>query len=147
MRTEAEVLDGLTGGALAAEEDGVGAGGRTGGELLEREGLAAGGGDAGTGGGGEAQGGDGEGLAGGEGGQTDVVGDGADEDEDLVGRLSAAAGLLLDEAGERERGPVDLGLEEAAEDDAVEACVRAAGEEAVELRASERASEASEEVR
>lgn len=73
--TETEMLDGLAGVLGAAEEEGVGAGGRPEGKLIDGEGLAAGGQNAGTGRGGEAEGRDGE-LGDLE--ETDVVSDGAD---------------------------------------------------------------------
>ena len=75
-----EVLDGLARVALAAEQDGVGASGCTEGELVEGENLTAGLEDALAGGRGEAEGGDGE-L--GQFGQADVIGDGADNDDDF----------------------------------------------------------------
>ena len=107
----AEVLDGLARVPLAAEQDGVRAGGRAHGELIEGEDLAAGLEDALPGSGGEAEGGDRE-L--GDFDQTDIVGDGADDDDDLAVAASVV-GLLCD-AREGEGRAVDLGEEEAVED-------------------------------
>lgn len=112
--THAEVLDRLTGVLGAAQEQRVGARGLLKRELVEREGLAAGGDDAGLGGGGEAQGGDGH-LGHLE--QAGVVGDGADHDDCLVlGALVQVGG----DARERHGRPVDARGEQAAEDDLVE---------------------------
>lgn len=55
--------------------------------------------------------------------QTDVVGDGADDDDGFLCRgdlFARAAGSEHGEAGEGERGAVGAGHEEAAEDDFVE---------------------------
>lgn len=75
MGTEAEVLDGLTGVLGTTEEDGVGASGEPGSDLIDGEGLTSSLLDAGTSRGSEAEGSDGE-L--GELKETVVVGDGAD---------------------------------------------------------------------
>ena len=107
----AEVLVGLARGALATEEDGVGTGGGAGGKLVEGEAFTAGLEDALARGLGEAEGGDRE-L--GDFDQTDIVGDGADDDDDLAVAASVV-GLLCD-AREGEGRAVDLGEEEAVED-------------------------------
>ena len=112
--TEAEVLDGLTGVLGATEDQGVAAGGGTQSKLVQGDGLTAGGDDAGTGGGGESQGSDGD-L--GEGQQTVVVGDGADNND------GALLTLLVDVGNNAAQGDgrtVDLGHEQAAQDDLVE---------------------------
>ena len=108
----AEVLDGLPGVPLATEEDGVRTSRRAKGELVEGENLTAGLEDALLGGGGETEGGDRQ-L--GDLKQTDVVGDGANGDNDLgvtVGRIRS----LLDNAGKGNGGAVGLGEEETVED-------------------------------
>ena len=110
--THAEVLDGLARVPLAAEQDRVRAGGRAHGELVKGEDLATGLEDALLGGGGETEGGDRQ-L--GDLKQTDVVGDGANGDNDLgvtVGRIRS----LLDNAGKGNGGAVGLGEEETVED-------------------------------
>lgn len=112
MGTHAEVLDGLAGVPLAAEQDGVRTGGRTQGELVEGEDLAAGLEDALPGRGGEAEGGDRE-LR--DDAQTDIVGDGADDDDDLGLAVRGASGLCGD-AGQGDGRAVDLGEEETMED-------------------------------
>lgn len=125
MGAVAEVLDGLT--ALgSAEEEGVAAGGGLEGELIQGHGLAAGGDDAGTGGGGEAEGRD---VDGGGLHEAVVIGDGADDDD---GPLVALLEVGRD-AGEGHGGAVHAGHEQAAEDNLVEAGVRATDKEAVEL--------------
>lgn len=135
VRAEAEVLDGLAGVLLAADEHGVGASGRTGGELVEGEALTASSLNAGTSGVGEAEGSNRE-L--GQLKNTVVVGDGADNNNGLGGLGSRGGNTTLrlgqvDDARDRHRGLVDLGHIQAAEDGLVEAAVRAAGKEAVEL--------------
>lgn len=108
----AEVLNGLPGVPLAAEQDGVRAGGCAHGELVEGEDLAAGLEDALLGRRGEAEGGDRD-L--GHLNQAHIIGDGADDDDDLRLALASAA-RLLEDAGEGDGGAVDLGEEEAVED-------------------------------
>ena len=112
VRAHAEVLDGLTSVPLAAKQDGVGTSGRTERELVKGDGLTAGLEDARLGRLGEAEGSDGQ-LGDLE--EADIVGDGANNNDGLgvtVGGVSS----LLEDAGERQRGAVDLGEEEAVED-------------------------------
>ena len=108
----AEVLDGLTGVPLAAEEDGVRTGGRTECELVESENLAASLQNTLLGGGGETKGSDRE-L--GDLKQTNVIGDGADNDDDLGITLRSVLSLLHN-ARKGNGWAVDLGEEEAVED-------------------------------
>jgi hypothetical protein len=145
--TEAEVLDGLAGVLGATEEEGVGTSGGADGDLINGEGLAAGLQDAGTGGGGEAESRNGD-L--GQLQETVVIGDGADLCLLVEIRYSGAAsaayddnGLALvslagvgvgsggDDLGQGNRGTVDLGHHEPAQDGLVEGRIRAAGEELV----------------
>lgn len=123
--TKAKVLDGLTGVLGAAEEEGVGAGGGTEGQLVEGQALAAGSSDAGAGGGGEAQSGDGQ-LGDLE--QAVVVGDGADNDDGLalVGLARVLVGSRCDDAGDGHGRAVDARHEQTAEDHLVEVRIRAA---------------------
>ena len=123
--TEAEVLDSLTGVLGATEEDGVGTGGETGGNLVDGESLTASLLNAGAGRGGEAQGSDGE-L--GELKEAVVVGDGADNDNGLalvVLRIGLVGGSS-DDLGEGDGRAVDLGHHKTAEDNLVEGSVGAA---------------------
>ena len=79
---------------------------------------------------GESEGGDGE-L--GEMGEADVVGDGADGDNDLTlvrGRRRDLSG----NGGEGDRRSIDFGHEESLQNDLVKVCVRAAGQETVQLQ-------------
>ena len=108
----AEVFDSLTGVALATEEDGVRASGRAESELVEGQSLAASLEDALLGRLGEAQGGNNQ-L--GDLKQTDIIGDGADDDDGLSLAVDSA-GSLLQDAGEGDRRAVDLGEEQAVED-------------------------------
>lgn len=132
---EAEVLDGLAGVLLAADEDGVATGGGAGSKLVEREALTASSLDAGAGSVGESQSGD---RKLGQLKHSVVVGDGANNDDGL-GRLGGRSGHTalrlgqVDDARNRNRGLVDLGHVESAKDGLVESAVSAASEEAVEL--------------
>ncbi len=100
----AEVLDGLTSVLGATEQEGVASGRSTQSQLVQSQALATGGDDASSGRGGEAQSSDRD-LGDLE--KAVVVGDGADDDNDLVG-LVAAGDLRLD-ARQRNRGSVDSG--------------------------------------
>ena len=108
----AEVLDGLPGVPLAPEQDGVGTSGRTERELVEGDSLTTGLEDALLGGLGEAEGSDGQ-LGDLE--ETDVVGDGANNNDGL-GVTVGSVGGLLEDAGEGNGRAVDLGEEKAVED-------------------------------
>lgn len=114
MGTEAEVLDGLTGVLGAAQQQGVGTSGLLKSQLVQGDGLATSGKDASAGGGGEAQSGDGH-LGDLE--QTDVVGDGADDNDSLLVVAVLQVGL---DAGQGDRGPVDAGHKQTAQDNLVE---------------------------
>lgn len=107
-----EVLGGLPGVPLATEQDGVGTSGRTERELVEGDSLTTGLEDALLRGLGEAEGSDGQ-L--GDLDETDVIGDGANNNDGLGLTVGGGSGLLED-AGERNRGAVGLGEEEAVED-------------------------------
>lgn len=115
--TEAKVANDLTGVLGATEGQGVAAGGGAEGELVQGDGLAAGGQDAGAGSGGESQGSDGH-L--GEGEQAVVIGDGGHGDDDALLALGVDVG---NNAGQRDGGAVDLGRKQASQDDLVEAGV------------------------
>jgi len=117
---KAEVLEGLTGVLGATEEEGVGASGLLESELVESDGLAAGGLDAGTGSGGEAEG---RNVDLGDGQETVVIGDGADNNDGL---LLVAVLEVGGNARERDGRAVDAAHEEAAQDDLVEGRVGAA---------------------
>lgn len=119
VRSHAEVLDSLASVLGATEGEGVGTGGSTEGELVEGDGLTAGGQDAGTGGGGEAEGSDGE-L--GDGQETVVIRDGADNHN---GALLILGGVG-DDAADGDGRAVDLGGKQASEDNLVEAGVGSA---------------------
>lgn len=129
-----EVLHGLARVLGTAEEDGVAALGRTQGELVEGQALAAGSQDPGTGGLGEAQSGDRQ-L--GQLQETVVIGDATDDDDRLgrlaTGRDTTAVLRQVYQARHADRRTVDLGHEQTAQDDLVEARVSAAGQEAIEL--------------
>lgn len=112
--TEAEVLDSLSGVLGAAEEQSVASGGGTEGKLIEGQNLTTGSQDAGTGGSGEAEGSNAE-LGNGQ--ETVVIRDGADDHNGLVVRLLGGVGR---NSRDRDRGPVDAGHKKAAENDLVE---------------------------
>jgi hypothetical protein len=123
--TEAEVLDGLTGVLGSTDEEGVGTGGETGGNLVDGESLTTSLLDAGAGRGSEAHGSDGE-L--GELKEAVVVSDGTDNDNGLalVGLGVRLVGGSRDDLGEGDGGAVDLGHHKTAEDNLVEGSVGAA---------------------
>ena len=108
----AEVLDGLPGVALAAEEDGVRASRRTKRELVEGEHLTTSLQDALLGGSRETEGRNRE-LGNLQ--KTNIVRHGADDDDDLRVTVRRVRGLL-DDAGKGNRGTVDLGEEKTVED-------------------------------
>lgn len=113
VRTEAEVLEGLTAVLGSTEDQGVAAGRSTESKLIQGDGLTTGSDNAGTGGGSEAEGGNG-GL--GEGQETVVIGDGADDDDGAL-LLLADVG---NNAGEGNGRAVDLGHEKSSENNLVE---------------------------
>lgn len=113
---EAEVLDSLTSVLGTTKDQGVGASGGTEGELVESDGLTASGENAGAGGGSESESGDGE-LGNRQ--ETVVVGHGAHNDDDALLLLAS----VRDDAAQRDRGAVDLGRKQAAQNDLVEAGV------------------------
>ena len=123
----AEVLDGLPGVPLAPEQDGVGASGRTDGELVQGDGLTTSLEDALLGGLGEAESSNGQ-L--GDLDETDVIGDSADNNNGLGIAVGGARGLLQD-AGQRNGRAVDLGEEKAVENGFVECGIRAPGKETI----------------
>ena len=114
MGAEAEVLESLAGVLGAAEEEGVGTSGLLESELVESDGLAAGGLDARAGGAGEAEGSDAD-L--GDGQEAVVIGDGADDDDGL---LLVAVLEVGSNAREGDGGAVDAAHEQATEHDLVE---------------------------
>lgn len=102
------MLDGLARVALAAEQNGVRTGRRTQGKLVKGEGLTARCEDASSGCRSEAESGNAE-L--GQLGEAHVVGDGADDDDDLRVAVRRVGGLL-DYFGEGDGRAVDFGEEE-----------------------------------
>jgi hypothetical protein len=117
---ESEVLDSLSAVLGSTEDQGVAASGSTESQLVEGDGLTTGSKNAGTGSGGEPKGGNGR-L--GERQETVVIGDGADNDD------GALLALLVDvgnNAGQRDRGAVDLGHEQSSEDHLVESGIGSA---------------------
>ncbi len=79
---------------------------------------------------GESEGSDGE-L--GEISEADVIGDGADGDNDLT-LVGGRRRDLFGNGGEGYRRPIDFGHEESLQNDLVKVCVRAAGQETVQLQ-------------
>lgn len=120
------VLNGLASQFGTAEENGAGTGGASEGELIEGDDLAAGLQDAGTDSAGEAQGAHGE-LGDGE--ETGVIGDGTDDDGNLV----LLALHVTGQAGDGESRAVDLAHEQSLQHNSVELGVGAASQEAVQL--------------
>lgn len=138
LLTHAEVLDSLPRVLWAAEENRVAALRGAESELVESQALAAGGLDSLAGRAGEAESSDAE-L--GQVQKTVVIGDGANDDA-CLGSLRASGDTTtvlgqVHEARNRDRRTVDLGHEQSAEHSLVEARVRAAGKEAIELHKEE----------
>ena len=104
LERSTEVLDGLTDVPLSSEEDSVGSGRGTERELVEGDGLTAGSDNSLTSRGGEFESGDGEF---GDLRETLVVENGADGDDGL-GVVRVGSSGLLDDAGDGDRGSVDL---------------------------------------
>lgn len=130
-----EVLDRLASVLGTTEEEGSGSSGLAKGELIKSEALSTGSLDASTGSAGEAKGGDRE-LGDLE--ETDVISHGGDGDDGRGGlELGVGLGDLAGDARDGERGAVDLGHVQAAEDDLVELGVGATGQEAVKLVCSQ----------
>jgi hypothetical protein len=118
--TEAEVLHGLTGVLRAAEEKGVGTGRSTESKLIQSQGLTTGLLNASASGSGETEGSNRQ-L--GDVQKAVVIGDGTDNDDGL-----ALVGLadVGDGAGERNRGAVNSGHEQATKNGLVEVGLGAA---------------------
>lgn len=114
--THAEVLDGLTGVLGTTEQQGVATSGGTESKLIEGQSLTAGSENASTGGGSESESSDAQ-LGDLE--KAVVVGDGGNNNDDLALLVSG----LTRKAGDGDRGSVDAGHEQTAEDDLVEARV------------------------
>lgn len=125
--THAEVLDSLTGVLGSTQDQSVAASGGAQSKLIQSDGLAASLDDASTSSSGESQSGN---VDLGEGQQAVVIGDGAHNDD---GTLLALLVDVTHDAGQGDRGAVDLGHKKASEDDLVEAGIRAARQEAVQL--------------
>lgn len=130
VRTEAEVLDGLTSVLGTTEKDHVGARRCTKRELIESDALAASGLDASAGSGSEAQRTDGHfgNLI-----EAGVVRDSGNNGADLA--LVGRPGVLIcgdaDNLAQGDRGAVDAGCAQTTEDGVVELGVGATGEEGV----------------
>ena len=122
-----EVLVGLAGSAAALEQDGVGTGGGGEGELIEGHALTSGLDDAGAGSLSEAQSAH---LEGGDLSETDIVGDGADDDGDLSLLTLHVSG----EGSESHGRTVGSAHVQTAENNLGELSTSAASDEAVELR-------------
>jgi len=99
-------------------------------ELIESDGLTAGSDDASTCSRGESESSDGDlwNFV-----QTDVIGDGADDDNGLSCCLCFFVSDVLVDSGEGNWWSVDLGHEQAAEDDLVEVGVGSASQEPVKF--------------
>lgn len=115
--THAEVADGLTGVLGTTQQQGVGTSGLFEGQLIESLDGAAGSEDASAGGRGETQGSD---VHLGDLEETDIVGDGADNDDRLL--LVAVLEVGCD-TRQGDGRAVDAGHEQSAQDNLVEARV------------------------
>lgn len=108
------MLDGLSGVLGTSEKEGVASSRSTESQLIESQDLSTGGDDARTSGSGEAEGRNAEFR---DGQKTVVISDGTNNHDGLVVRL--LGGVRYD-SGDRDRGSVDAGHKQAAEDDLVE---------------------------
>ena len=124
---DTKVLDSLAGRLLASQQESLLPLGRTEGQLVEGEGLTAGGKDAGAGGLGKLEGGDGH-L--GDDGHALVISDGGDDDDD--GGILAGGHVLADDR-EGEGRAVRLAHAQTLQDNLVKVGAGAAGEEAIQL--------------
>lgn len=123
------MLDGLTGVPLTPQEQSVRSSGRPKRELIQGQDFTTSVHNPLLCTASESEGGDSEF---GEGGQADVVGDGADGDDNLALDGGTCRDLFSD-GGKGDRRTVDFGHEEPLENDFVKACVCATGQEAVQL--------------
>lgn len=127
--THAKVLSGLTGVPLTPQEQSVRPSRRSKRELVQGQDFTASAYNPLLCTTGEFEGGDGEFW---DGGEADVVGNGANGDNDLT--LAGGRGRdLLGDGGEGDGGTVDFGHEEPLKNDLVKVCVCAAGQETVQL--------------
>lgn len=120
----AEVSDGLTGSLGTTEEDGVGALGGAEGKLIQGDALTAGLDNSGTGSLGESKSSDGE-LRNLE--KTRIVSDGTNND----GGLALLSLHVSRQAGDRNRGVVDLGHSQSLDDGQSELGLSTSGKETV----------------
>lgn len=121
VRAKPEVLNRLPSILGPPDEKRVASSRRPQGKLVKSQSLASSCLDSGTSGGSESQSGDGK-LRNRE--ETVIVSDGADNDDSLivvVGRVWVST--VLDDTGDRDRGSVDLGHEETAENSLIEGAV------------------------
>lgn len=122
MGSKAEMLNSLSGVLGSSEEQGVASSGSSESQLIQGQDLSSSCDNAGTGGRGEAESGDAE-L--GDGQETVVIGDSADDDNGLVVGL---LGGVRNNSGDGDRGSVDAGHKKSAENDLVEGRVGSAYE-------------------
>lgn len=128
--SETKVPDTLSRVLWPSQKQSVGACWGTEGQLVESDGFTTSGNDPGARSGGESESGYGDlwNVI-----ETGVIGDGADDDDGLIGRLGVFVGDLFGDAGEGDGRSVDFRHEESAEDDLVEVGVGSASEEPVKL--------------
>lgn len=108
------MLDSLSRVLGTSEEEGVASSRSSKGQLIEGQDLSTSSDDARTGGSSNAEG---RNAKLGDSQETVVISDGADNHDGLVVRLLGGVG---DDSGDRNRGSVDAGHKQAAEDDLVE---------------------------
>jgi len=125
--SEAEVLNSLSGVLWSSEKQGVASGRSSKSQLIQSQSLSSSRDDAGTSRSGEAKSGNAE-L--GDGQETVVIGDSANNDNGLVVGL---LGGVRNDSGDGDRGSVDAGHEKATENGLVEGGVGSAGQEAIQL--------------
>jgi len=122
----AEVADGLAGVLRSSKQNRVGSGGSLDSELIESDNLSAFLEDSSAGSFGDSKRANSQ-L--GDGKKSDIVGDGSDDDGDLV----FLAGHEFGQAGQRQGRSIDPAHRQTLEDDSVEVGTRASGQESVQL--------------
>ena len=131
MRTETKVLVDLSSVLGSSEEDGVATLWCSEGELVQSQAFTTGSLDSLTSSSGESECGDAELLL--EVDKSDIVGDGSDNDDGLLGGVGLAVCDLSGDLADAQGSSVASGHVQSLQDGLVEVAVRSAGEKAVEL--------------
>jgi len=129
VRAHAKVLGSFPGGPPSSEKDGIATGGGSQSQLVQSNGFATSGDDPFLGTPGESQSSD---CHLGDRGETNIVGDGANLNDNFTLKIGVGGGFLGD-AREGKRWAVSLGEEKATEDGLVERRISSPSQEPIEL--------------